>query len=55
MVIHDGTLASLRRFKDEVKEVQSGTECGMAIANFQDLKAGDLLELYEVEEVKRSL
>jgi len=55
VVIHDGTLASLRRFKDEVREVQSGTECGIAIANFQDVKAGDMLELYEVEEVQRSL
>jgi len=55
VVIHDGTMASLRRFKDEVREVQSGTECGIAITNFQDVKAGDTLELYEVEEVQRSL
>src|SRR3546814_5772359 len=49
VVIHDGTMASLRRFKDEVREVQSGTECGIAVTNFQDVKAGDTLELYEVE------
>jgi translation initiation factor IF-2 len=55
IVIHDGVLASLRRFKDEVKEVVAGTECGIAIANFQDVKAGDTLEIYEVEEVQRTL
>ena len=55
IVIHEGDLSSLRRFKDEVKEVQSGQECGMAFENHTDLKAGDIIECYEVEEVARTL
>ena len=55
IVIHEGELSSLRRFKDEVKEVQSGQECGMAFENYNDLKAGDVIECYEVEEVARTL
>lgn len=55
IVIHEGDLSSLRRFKDEVKEVQSGQECGMAFEGYNDLKAGDVIECYEVEEVARSL
>ncbi len=55
IVIHEGELSSLRRFKDEVKEVQSGQECGMAFENYTDLQAGDVIECYEVEEVARSL
>ncbi len=54
-VVYDGRLTSLRRFKDEVKEVASGTECGLAFENFQDIKVGDTVEVYEVEEVERSL
>jgi translation initiation factor IF-2 len=50
-----GTLQTLKRFKDEVNEVQSGQECGMAFANFQDIKAGDVIECFTVEEVKRAL
>jgi translation initiation factor IF-2 len=50
-----GTLQTLKRFKDEVNEVQSGQECGMAFANFQDIKVGDVIECFTVEEVKRSL
>ena len=50
-----GTLQTLKRFKDEVNEVQSGQECGMAFANFQDIKAGDVIECFTVEEVKRTL
>jgi translation initiation factor IF-2 len=55
IVIHEGELSSLRRFKDEVKEVPSGQECGMAFENYADLKAGDMIECYEVEEVARTL
>jgi translation initiation factor IF-2 len=50
-----GTLQTLKRFKDEVNEVQSGQECGMAFANFQDIKAGDVIECFTVEEVRRTL
>ncbi|HLK25536.1 MAG TPA: translation initiation factor IF-2 [Caulobacteraceae bacterium] len=50
-----GTLQTLKRFKDEVNEVVSGQECGMAFQNFQDIKAGDVIECFTVEEVKRSL
>ena len=55
IVIHEGELSSLRRFKDEVNEVQSGQECGMAFENYNDLAAGDVIECYEVEEVARTL
>jgi len=55
VVIYDGTLASLRRFKDDVKEVQSGYECGMGIENFNDIKVGDQIESYEIIETKRTL
>lgn len=50
-----GELASLKRFKDDVKEVQAGMECGLTIKNYADLRAGDVVEAYEVEEVKRTL
>jgi translation initiation factor IF-2 len=50
-----GTLQTLKRFKDEVNEVQSGQECGMAFQNFQDIKVGDVIECFTVEEIKRSL
>ena len=55
VVIHDGTLKTLRRFKDEVKEVREGYECGMAFENYQDIQIGDRIECYEVEEVARTL
>ncbi len=55
VVIHEGELSSLRRFKDEVKEVPSGQECGMAFEKYQDLKPGDVIECYEVESVARTL
>jgi translation initiation factor IF-2 len=48
-------LASLKRFKDDVKEVQSGMECGLTIKNFNDIKVGDVVEAYEIEEIKRTL
>ena len=56
VVLHEmGTLQTLKRFKDEVNEVQSGQECGMAFANFQDIKTGDVIECFTVEEVTRTL
>jgi len=55
VVIHEGTLSSLRRFKDEVREVREGFECGMAFENYQDLKESDVIECFDVEEVARTL
>ena len=55
VVIHEGTLSTLKRFKDEVKEVLSGQECGMAFENYQDMRAGDVIECFNVEEIARSL
>jgi len=52
---YDGTLSSLRRFKDDVREVREGFECGIGVENFNDLKVGDLIEAYRIEEVARSL
>jgi bacterial translation initiation factor 2 (bIF-2) len=48
-------LASLKRFKDDVKEVPAGMECGLTIKNYNDIKVGDIIEAFEVEEVKRTL
>ena len=53
IVIHDGKLVSLKRFKDDVKEVDKGYECGLQIENFNDLKEGDQLEVYIMEEIKQ--
>jgi translation initiation factor IF-2 len=55
VVIHDGTLKTLRRFKDEVREVKDGYECGMAFENYTDIQVGDQIECYEIEEVARAL
>ena len=55
VVIHSGDIDSLRRFKDDVREVKAGFECGMSLKNFSDLKEGDQLEVFEVQEVARSL
>ncbi|HCR04743.1 MAG TPA: translation initiation factor IF-2, partial [Gemmatimonadetes bacterium] len=55
IVVYDGELGSLKRFKDDVKEVREGFECGIAIANFNDMKVGDVIEAYHVEEVARTL
>ena len=55
VVIHEGELDSLRRFKDDVKEVQNGTECGISIKNYLDIKPGDVIENFEQKEEKRSL
>ncbi len=55
VVIHDGELDSLKRFKDDVREVKAGFECGLSLKNFNDINKGDLLEVYEIVEVSRTL
>ena len=55
VVIYDGELDSLKRFKDDIKEVKSNFECGLSIKNFNDMKAGDQIEVYELVEVARKL
>jgi len=55
VVIHDGDLDSLKRFKDDVKEVKAGFECGLSLKGFNDIQEGDQLECYEVIEVARTL
>jgi translation initiation factor IF-2 len=55
VVVYEGKIASLRRFKDDVGEVRDGFECGIGLENFQDVKEGDVIEAYEVEEVARSI
>jgi len=55
VVVYDGKIASLRRFKDDVGEVRDGYECGIGLENYQDLKDGDIVEAYDVEEVARSI
>jgi translation initiation factor IF-2 len=55
VVIHEGTLKTLKRFKDEVKEVTSGQECGMAFENYEDIRPGDVIEIFERETVERRL
>jgi len=53
-VIYEGTLASMRRFKDDVKTVKAGYECGLGVEGFQDLKVGDTIEGYIIKEVERT-
>jgi translation initiation factor IF-2 len=55
VVIHEGTLKTLRRFKEEVREVKEGYECGMAFENYTDIQANDVIECFEIEEVARTL
>ncbi len=55
VVVHEGTLKTLKRYKDEVKEVISGQECGMAFENYEDIRAGDVIEIFERESVERKL
>jgi translation initiation factor IF-2 len=55
VVIHEGTLRTLKRFKDEVREVNQGYECGMGFENYHDIQTGDVIECFEMEEVARSL
>ena len=55
VVIYDGKIASLKRFKEDVKEVQAGYECGIGLENFNDIKVGDIIECYEIQKVKREI
>jgi translation initiation factor IF-2 len=55
VVVHEGKLSTLKRFKDEVREVLAGQECGMAFENYQDMRQGDVIECYRVHEEKRTL
>jgi translation initiation factor IF-2 len=55
VVVHEGTLSTLKRFKDEVREVLAGQECGMAFESYQDMRVGDVIECFRVETVKRTL
>jgi len=54
VVVHDGKLASLKRFKDDVREVQSGYECGLVVDGFTDVQVGDHMEFYRKEKVERT-
>ncbi|MEG2381918.1 MAG: translation initiation factor IF-2, partial [Oscillospiraceae bacterium] len=53
VVIHDGKLVTLKRFKDDAKDVSKGFECGIQIENYNDIKEGDIIEAYIMEEIKR--
>src|SRR5690348_9713101 len=55
VVIHEGKLSQLKRFKDDVREVSAGQECGMAFESYQDMKVGDVIECYRVEQIQRTL
>jgi translation initiation factor IF-2 len=55
VVIHTGKIGSLRRFKDDVREVQTGYECGIGLERYNDLKVGDVIECFRMEEIKRTL
>jgi len=55
VVIHEGKLSQLKRFKDDAKEVTAGQECGMAFESYQDMRQGDVIECYRVEQIQRSL
>ena len=55
VVVYDGEISSLKRFKDDVKEVRESFECGIGITNFNDIKVGDVIECYTVEEFARTL
>ena len=55
VVIHEGSLKTLKRMKDEVKEVKNGFECGMAFENYDDIKENDVIECFEIEAIARTL
>src|SRR5687768_5457555 len=55
VVLWSGKLSSLKRFKDDVREVKEGFDCGMALENYQDIKEGDVVEAFELEEVRQTL
>jgi len=54
-IVYEGTIGSLRRFKDDVREVESGYECGIVLENYADVKQGDVIEVYETKQVEREL
>jgi len=53
--VYEGVIGSLKRFKDDVKEVREGLECGISVENFNDVKVGDAIESYRLEEIRRTL
>ena len=55
VIVYDGRISSLRRFKDDMKDCNQGLECGIGIENFNDIKLGDIIESYEIEEVQTRL
>jgi translation initiation factor IF-2 len=55
VVVYQGKLGSLRRFKDDVREVQQGYECGLSVENFNDVKSGDIIEAYAVDKIPAKL
>jgi translation initiation factor IF-2 len=55
VVIHDGALGSLKRFKEDVREVREGFECGIGIEGYNDIRVGDVIEAYEIEQIARTL
>src|SRR3954454_10985001 len=55
VVVHEGKLSTLKRFKDEVRAVQAGQECGMAFEGYQDMRPGDVIECFQVEHIQRTL
>jgi translation initiation factor IF-2 len=55
VVVYQGKLGSLRRFKDDVREVQQGYECGISVENFNDIKSGDIIEAYAVDKIAAKL
>ena len=55
VVIHEGNLKLLKRFKDEVENVQSGQECGMAFSDYEDIKADDVIEIFKVDNIARTI
>jgi len=55
VVVYEGRVVSLRRFKDDAREVATGYECGIGLENYQDVKLGDVIEAYEIEQVARRL
>lgn len=55
VVIHEGQLSTLRRFKDDMREVKQGMDCGMSFENYDDIKQGDMIECFELETVARQL
>jgi translation initiation factor IF-2 len=55
VVVHEGKLSTLKRFKDEVREVIAGQECGMAFEKYEDMRVGDVIECFTVEQVQRTL